>query len=79
MNVKVNVKGQLVTLRTHKAWKDITALSTAARWKAGCGATPAGCFEIRDETGRLLKAESPIGDWLAGHTLYVNLLAGIGA
>jgi hypothetical protein len=77
--VTVNVMGREVTVDIHDGWRTLGPVVTAARWRAGCGELPFDNFEVRDDTGRLLDPHTALGGWLAGTTLYVNRLAGIGA
>ncbi len=79
VHVPVIVCGRRVDVEIRQGWADIGAITTAARWEAGCGSKPFDLFETRDEGGVLLAPQAPIGSWLHGKTLHVNLLPGIGA
>ena len=79
MNVHVIACGQPVTVPIRETWETIGAITTAARWQAGCGEKPFDLFETRDENGVLLQPQAKIGTWLRGKTLHVSLLPGIGA
>lgn len=78
-SINVVACGELVTVDVREAWTDIGAVTTAARWQAGCGSKPFDAFETRDENGTLLAPQAKLGPWLHGRTLYVNLLPGVGA
>lgn len=77
-DLKLNVKGQPTTVEIRKGWTTIAPVTTAARWRTGCGSVPFDNFEVRDADGRLLDPECPLA-LLDGRTLFVNLLAGVGA
>lgn len=81
MNDRVHlmVCGRPVDVAIQNAWSDIGAITTAARWKAGCGSKPFDLFETRDSAGRLLHPQARIGSWLHNQTLHVNLLPGVGS
>jgi hypothetical protein len=78
-SIDVVACGQPVTVEVLAGWKDIGAVTTAARWQAGYGSTPSGLFETRDENGTLLEPQAPIGPWLRARTLHVSLRPGTGA
>lgn len=77
--VRVNVCGQETLVAVHDGWTTIAPVTTKARWQTGCGDRAFDNFEVRDERGTLLQPDAALGEWLDGRTLYVNLLAGIGA
>lgn len=75
---RVIVCGQLIVIQIRSEWKDIGAVTAAARWRAGCGEQPFDLFESRDGDGKLLDPQAPVGPWLRDTTLYVNRRPGTG-
>lgn len=73
--MRVIVKGHDVTVEAEQGMT-IGAITTKARWAAGCGSVPFDNWEIRTENGILLDPYAQPGPLTV---LVVNLLAGIGA
>ena len=78
-DVRLNVCGQETVVAVQDGWDTIAPVTTKARWQTGNGERPFDNYEVRDEVGTLLQPDAALGGWLDGRTLYVSLLAGIGA
>ncbi len=72
--MRVIVQGREVKVKV-KAWMTIGAITTKARWVAGCGFEPFDRWEVRDESGVLLNPAAGPG---ALAVLFVDLPPGIG-